>query len=216
MKFKSIGSLNNLLPNLERKGVISRPSSSTVAITPAGLQRPEIKGVKAPTNNIEHHKNIKSNLNPKQIEIFDVLADGKVHIRREVASQLGHPSHKGHFQNLLSGMKTLGVVSYPSSKEMELSEMCFVLPSGSEKSAAASSISSRKLQRTNGSPHVIPDDNAYDAYDAETDVESAQRKPAAVTSGNDVGAPAPTIDLTYSDEDSDWNPEDDCVQVASI
>ena len=94
--------------------------------------------------------------------------------------------------------------------------MCFVLPSGSEKSAAASSISSRKLQRTNGSLHVIPDDNAYDAYDAETDVESAQRKPAAVTSADGVTVAAPTIDLTYSDEDSDWNPEDDCVQVASV
>ena len=214
MKFKSIGSLNNLLPNLERKGLISRPSSSTVAITPVGLQRPETKSMKAPVNNIEHHKNIKSNLNQKQIEIFDVLADGKVHIRREVASQLGHPSHKGHFQNLLSGMKTLGLVSYPSSKEMELTEMCFVLPSGSDESAA-SSTASRKLQRRSGSPHVIPDD-AYDAYDAETDVESAERKPAAVAPGNDVGAHAPTIDLTYSDEDSDWNADDDCVLVASI
>ena len=130
LKFKSIGSLNNLLPRLEMKGVITRPSSSTVAITAAGLQRPEIRALKPPTNNLEHHNNIKSHLNPMQIEIFGVLVDGKVHNRSEVASGLGYASHKGHFQNTLSGMKGLGIISYPTSNEVQLTDMCFILAPG--------------------------------------------------------------------------------------
>ena len=111
--------------------MITRPSSSTVAITAAGLQRPEIKALKPPTTNIEHHNNIKSHLNPKQIEIFGVLVDGKVHSRSEVASGLGYASHKGHFQNTLSGMKGLGIISYPRSNEVQLTDMCFILGPGS-------------------------------------------------------------------------------------
>ena len=40
-------------------------------------------------------------------------------------------SHKGHFQNTLSGMKGLGIISYPTSNEVRLTDMCFILAPGS-------------------------------------------------------------------------------------
>ena len=237
LKFKSIGSLNNLLPHLERKGVITRPSSSTVAITAAGLQRPQIKALKPPTNNVEHHNNIKSHLNPKQIEIFGVLVDGKVYNRSEVASRLGYVSHKGHFQNTLSGMKGLGIISYPTSNEVQLTDMCFILAPGSmapeltpassvavafggatavrKAQNSAKVIAAKKPSQTKHTllagasvamvPLVTTDPaNPDAAYDADTDVESYDKKPAAISNVVPVEPPtASSIDLTHSDEDDE-------------
>ena len=446
-------SVDNLLREMDKKGLVHRTCPASVELTATALELPGVKNMRPPVDNVEHHTAIKGLLGPKQIDIFDVLSDGRVHTRIEVASILGYPSHVGNFQNRLSPMSNLGIISYPSSKEVQLTDMCFIHsptksklpdvvlvdtavpapapvttkveitqststeqvsdakktpqtkqhapatdtwpskmppitkkkspPSGSStrhgrdvdtlkkrylrlllnfhshhspghprspslhpmilvmlagnkcktskivaealkqlseenlvffegkgssrsvhltptgvKRASALGVeyvpnntsvlkkisdvlttdaerkmldalkdrssrpradvaramgytctgtkkftetikvlkskgllhfpkgSTGKLQLTDacfpfgkdddaaGGPVAVSSEDA--AYDAETDVESAQRKPAAVTSADGVTVAAPTIDLTYSDEDSDWNPEDDCVQVASI
>ena len=445
-------SVDNLLREMNKKGLVRRPCPASVELTPTALEIPDVKNMKAPIDNVEHHTAIRGLLDStKQIEIFNVLSDGRARTRKEVASILGYPSHAGNFQNILSPMSNLGIISYPSSKEVQLTDVCFIC--SSTKSSVPDAVSAdtaddgaaavfapapvtikveitqpaqkviaakqhalvsetspskmppiiRKLSSLTPSTFTLPrsdvdalkkrylrlflnfhshhspghplasslhpmilvmlagnkcktskivaeslkqltgedlvfyhgkgssrrvhltpkgvkmasaleieivpnntavlkkisavlttdaerkmfdalkdrssrprvdvaramgytctgtkkftetikvlkskgllhfpqgsagklqltdacfpfgeDDDAAGgpiassedaAYDAETDVESAERKPAAVTPGNDVPVAAATIDLTYSDDDSDWNPEDDCVQVASI
>ena len=196
LKFKSIGSLNNLLPHLERKGVITRPSSSTVAITAAGLQRPEIRALEPPTNNLEHHSNIKSHLNPKQIEIFSVLIDGKVHNRSEVASGLGYASHKGHFRNTLSGMKGLGIISYPTSNEVQLTDMCFILALGS-----------MAPEMTPASSAVVVSGGASSVRKAQTSGKViAAKKLSQTKHALPVGASVPKVPLVTKDPSPSTSP----------
>lgn len=86
-------SVDNLLREMNKKGLVHRPCSASVELTLIALELPDVKNMRPPIDNVEHHKGIKGLLGPKQIEIFDVLTDGQVHTRKEVAPILGYPSH---------------------------------------------------------------------------------------------------------------------------
>ena len=119
-------SVDNLLREMDKKGLVQRPCPASVELAATALELPGVKNMRPPVDNVEHHTAIKGLLGSKQIDIFDVLSDGRVHTRKEVAEILGYPSHVGNFQNRLSPMSNLGIISYPSSKEVQLTDMCFI------------------------------------------------------------------------------------------
>ena len=178
-------------------------SGRSVHLTSKGVKIASALGVEYVPNNAAVLTKISDVLTTDaERKMLDALKGRSSRSRADVAGHMGYTcTGTKKFTDTIKVLKSKGLLHFPkgSTGKLQLTDACF--PFGKDDDAA-------------GSPVAVSSEDA--AYDAETDVESAQRKPAAVTSGNDVGAPAPTIDLTYSDEDSDWNPEDDCVQVASI
>ena len=75
---------------------------------------------------------MKALLRPKQVEIFDILTDGKAHLREDVSAAVGYsnPASKGYV-NSVGKMSSLGIVCYPKDnanpkrKWVQLTAMCF-------------------------------------------------------------------------------------------
>mmetsp|Transcript_24667 Transcript_24667/g.71127 ORF Transcript_24667/g.71127 Transcript_24667/m.71127 type:complete len:582 (-) Transcript_24667:2411-4156(-) len=195
-------SVNNLLREMEKKGLVRRPSPTTVEITFAGLQRPEIKVLKLPTNILEHHNAIKHLLNRKQVNIFDVLADGRARSRKEVASILGYPSHVGNFQNKLSFMSNLELILYPTSKEIQLSDMCFKHTSGRYMEPGMASVSAvavaaggaTGIYKAQSSAKVTVAKKMSQTKHALPDVVSAS-KVSLATRGSSVSSPSSRLHI---------------------
>jgi len=69
----------NPLSSLKTEGIVDYPDKKSVSLTPIGLNSPEAKAVVPPKDNGEVQARLKALLRPKQVEIFDILADeGKI------------------------------------------------------------------------------------------------------------------------------------------
>lgn len=122
----------NPLSQLKSEGLIEYPNSKTVALTTKGIESEEAKCISPPKDNFEVHSRIKTLLKPKQVEIFDKLADGRVHERHVLADSVGYKNmaSKG-FANSIGKMSSLGILHYPTDsndkrkKLVQLTDMCF-------------------------------------------------------------------------------------------
>ena len=81
------------------------------------------------TTNAEVHEKIKSQLKGKFVMLFEILSDGEIHSKDDVAHALdfdGGKSQKG-FQNMMGVMKNKeGLIIYPTSDTVQLvKEICF-------------------------------------------------------------------------------------------
>ena len=122
----------NPLSRLKTEGIVDYPDKKSVCLTPIGLDSPEAKVVVPPKDNGEVQARLKALLCPKQVQIFDVLADGKAHLREDVSTAVGYsnPGSKG-YKNSVGKMSSLGIVCYPPDnanpkrKWVQLTDMCF-------------------------------------------------------------------------------------------
>ena len=122
----------NPLSSLKTEGIVDYPDKKSVSLTPIGLNSPEAKAVVPPKDNGEVQARLKAFLCPKQVQIFDVLADGKAHLREDVSTAVGYsnPASKG-YANSVGKMSSLGIVCYPPDnanpkrKWVQLTDMCF-------------------------------------------------------------------------------------------
>ncbi|CAB9498474.1 expressed unknown protein [Seminavis robusta] len=115
------------LGTLRKLGYIEYLSGSMVKLAEKGIR---FVGVVDPSSitNESVHNDMKEMLVPKAREIFDVLADGKVHNRREVAEHLNYDMTKlSGYEKNISKMKTLGFVEYHSKTTFALTDRCFPL-----------------------------------------------------------------------------------------
>ena len=123
---------SNPLSSLKTEGIVDYPDKKSVSLTTIGLNSPEAKAVVPPKDNGEVQARLKALLRPKQVEIFDFLADGKAHLREDVAAAVGYsnPASKGYV-NSVGKMSSLGIVCYPNDnanpkrKWVQLTDMCF-------------------------------------------------------------------------------------------
>ena len=108
-------------------GLIEFPTPDTVALTDKGIQHVGEVDPSSLTNE-SIQEEMKKLLAPKACEIFDAIADGAVHDRKEVARQLGYDMTKlsGYDKNI-SRMKTLEIVAYPTKTTFQLTDRCFPL-----------------------------------------------------------------------------------------
>jgi hypothetical protein len=82
----------NPLSALRTEGLVMYPDSKTVSLTTKGLESEEAKGVTLtpPRNNMEVQSRITVLLKPKQVAIFDKLADGRIQDRDELVLSVGY------------------------------------------------------------------------------------------------------------------------------
>ena len=120
------------LSKTKKEGLIQYPTGKTVSLTDTGRQTEAAKSTVPPKDNAAVHVQIKSLLKPNQIRMFDLLANGAVQTREELAAGMGYTNlNSAGYAKSLSGMSSLGLIHYPKDasdkkkKLVQLSSICF-------------------------------------------------------------------------------------------
>lgn len=115
----------NNLGKFKNEGLIEYPDPKTFKLTPAGI---EACGslIKVPKTNAERHEHIKEKLKKKEVELFELVMDGEVYKKEDLAKKLGYEDKKTKaFVNLIGGMRGGGILDYPDKDTLQLSDTCF-------------------------------------------------------------------------------------------
>mmetsp|Transcript_16948 Transcript_16948/g.48687 ORF Transcript_16948/g.48687 Transcript_16948/m.48687 type:complete len:462 (+) Transcript_16948:174-1559(+) len=120
------------LSQTKKEGHIQYPSGKAVSLTDSGRQTEAAMSTVPPKDNAAVHAQIKSLLKPIQIRMFDLLADGAVQTREDLAAGMGYTNlNSAGYAKSLSGMSSLGLIHYPKDatdnkkKLVQLSSICF-------------------------------------------------------------------------------------------
>jgi len=116
--------VNNNITKLKQKGWVDY-DAKTIHLTENGM---ESSGAMAnvPKTNAEIHERTKSKLKGKEILLFEMLADGNVRDRNEVAQALGYENMKTKaFLNVVGKLSGQGIAEYPDKQSVQLSDKCF-------------------------------------------------------------------------------------------
>ena len=102
-------------------------------LTEAGIQKVGTLANIA-TTNAERQERLKEKLKGrKAIELFELLSDGGIYDKDETAKALGYDGKKvKSFMNLIASVKGQGLLEYPDSDSLQLTDMCFPFGRGSE------------------------------------------------------------------------------------
>ena len=103
------GNFGNLLGQLRSRGVISYPSAGDVR-----LEGPELP-LEGSACGL-----LLSILSAPQTRIFEALT-GAEQTREEIAAAAGYSPTSGNFGNLLGGLRSLGIITYPATGKVQLS-----------------------------------------------------------------------------------------------
>lgn len=121
-------SFNVLLSHMKKKGLVECRTSDTVRLTQEGKDMANVDDDTTPLpDTAAVHDDIKRNVlsGTKMLEIFDYLADGKVHKKADVMQAIGY-TNKNSFSVLMSNTKSkTGVLEYPDNQSVRLTDMCF-------------------------------------------------------------------------------------------
>eukprot|EP00529_Nitzschia_sp_RCC80_P036920 CAMPEP_0113477646 /NCGR_PEP_ID=MMETSP0014_2-20120614/20315_1 /TAXON_ID=2857 /ORGANISM="Nitzschia sp." /LENGTH=191 /DNA_ID=CAMNT_0000370747 /DNA_START=361 /DNA_END=936 /DNA_ORIENTATION=+ /assembly_acc=CAM_ASM_000159 len=131
-KVESVSQLNkktfaNTVAKLKQNGLLTA-TGSTFELTDEGLKKTKDMDLGG-TTNAQVHEKIKSQLKGKFIKLFEVLSDGEIHSKDDVARALdfaGGKSQKG-FVNMMGVMKNKEeLILYPTKDTVQLvKETCF-------------------------------------------------------------------------------------------
>ena len=115
----------SMVSRMVKKGLIKYGEyPGTLVLTEEGMALAEPSDDIA-TSNEEVHEGIKKDLKGKPRQIFEILADGKVHNKEDIMKQI-NCTNKATFAPLLSReLKKKGLIQYPSKGTVQLSDMCF-------------------------------------------------------------------------------------------
>lgn len=112
---------------LKKAGLLSYGSASTLELTQEGMDFVGYDADAAPATNDEFHSLIKDVLPNKQAkQIFDLLVDGGVHDKKEIAMQIPNldMSKLSGFNKNLSKLSTMGYLD-KTQTTMQLTDKCF-------------------------------------------------------------------------------------------
>lgn len=117
----SSGGFNNPLGTLRTMGLVDYPSAGLVALTDSG--RASANQPDATPTRDEAHDRVRSVLDGPKRRIFDALLSlGGLAPREVLAEKSQYESTSGGFNNPLGTMRSIGLVDYPSSGQVELAE----------------------------------------------------------------------------------------------
>lgn len=116
------GHFNNTVSRLHTSALISYPAANRLGLTRAGLAK--VSEVRPPSTPEALVGMIQAMLGTDlKRRIFDILVDaGKPLTREEISEKLGR-TIGGHFNNSVSRLSSLGIVSYPSPGMVGLSDL---------------------------------------------------------------------------------------------
>jgi hypothetical protein len=102
----------NSLTKLRKAGLIIM-APGVITITDKGVDQADIRSDMSYASNEEYHKIIKDKmkLSARACKLFDELADGKVHNKKQVAAVIGSKMNST-WANMLTPLKKLRVVEY--------------------------------------------------------------------------------------------------------
>lgn len=109
------GHLKNVLGECRSSGLLDYPSKGTVALTKEGRALATV-----PSGNLEDR--LLNLLNGPQRSVYSALRGNGALSRADLASALGWSAESGHLKNVLGSLRTLDVVRYPKTGEVDLTE----------------------------------------------------------------------------------------------
>ena len=122
--------LSNTIPKLKRKNFVECPDGKTIRLTDEGIKflGPLAQKGGGGATTKEVHENLKKDMTGKQVMLFDLLVDGAVHDRDDIAKKLGYSEGRKTkaFVNLIGAMKSKDIVHYPTKDTIQLVlDTCF-------------------------------------------------------------------------------------------
>ena len=117
---KTIGIMN-------KRGYVTYLDKVTVALTAEGLAAAG-DVASAATTTAEVHQHVHRLLQPIQIRLFEVLDDGQVRTRTDVATAMGYEHAKASgFMKIVGQLKSLGIIEYvgESKQSLRLADIAF-------------------------------------------------------------------------------------------
>lgn len=110
----------NMVSALKSTGLVTYPSTpGHLELTDAGFACADVPDIGRARDAV------RPRLNGAQQKIFDVLIQGGEMDRTDVAERAGFSPSASHFGNMVSALKSLGVIEYPSKGMLRISDWLF-------------------------------------------------------------------------------------------
>lgn len=120
-----IETVTNTIDMLQQKGLIDYPDDNSIRLTKEGI-RAAGNLEKPPKTNEECHKLLKKQLKGKQLKLFNLLCDGFIHDRMEIANALEYENDQTKaFVNHIVALSDKGILTFPDHESLQLTEKCF-------------------------------------------------------------------------------------------
>jgi hypothetical protein len=124
---KTVANILTKLKNANKIGM----SRGNISLTEEGVQGlGEL--AKQPGTDEEIHKRLKADLKKRQVELFDLIADGREYSKEDIARKLGYDqgAKTKAFMNLIGDMKNARkILIYPTKDTIQLkADVCFLPP----------------------------------------------------------------------------------------
>lgn len=118
--------IRNALAALKKNGWIE-VTAETVVLTSEGMDRANPGDLEVPSSNAEHHEKIKTQrkLTPKAIAVFDMLVDGRVYSKQDVANAIFDGKMNSTFRNTLADLSKHKIIERPDSSSLRLTDKMF-------------------------------------------------------------------------------------------
>ncbi len=111
------GHLKNVAGALRSSGLIEYPDPGHITLTEAGLNAaPE------PDMGATLLEGLRATLSTSQRTVLDALLRHRRQSRAELSEQVGWDASAGHLKNILGTMRSMQIIDYPASGEVELQE----------------------------------------------------------------------------------------------
>lgn len=116
------GHFNNVLGNLRTDGLVDYPGGGRVALTDTGCAQAANPGATPTRDDLIDRVLAVLRDEPSRVIFSQVVEAGDEISREALAAKAGYTVN-GHFNNVLGGLRSLGVIEYPRGGHVRLSEM---------------------------------------------------------------------------------------------
>jgi DNA-binding transcriptional regulator YhcF (GntR family) len=117
----------NTIPKMQREGLLETPEPKMVSLSQKAIESLGDLTI-AGTTNAEVQEKIKSDLNPKEVALFDALLDGGTYDKDQIAQKLDYKDGRKtkSFVNLIGKLKSAQIIHYPTKDSISLDKnTCF-------------------------------------------------------------------------------------------
>lgn len=119
----------SLISRMVKKELIEYGSTKSYLMITA-LGEGQAEPLDLPTSDEEHHEEIKKELKGKALQIFEILADGKVHKKFDIMGAIDCKNPSTFAPLVSRNFAKKGYIKYPSKDTMQLTDECFPFSRG--------------------------------------------------------------------------------------